>query len=263
MRKSCHNGRTKANLVQFHRYIQTIRFAGRIILLKTQQQSRLTRNTRNSVRKNPIRVWTSTISKGRSFKMAYAVTETNGVKVYNLSAGKSLPQFLSASKRKELRRSDEGYRRRIQLLQDFGFDTACQRVKFGRDGIHLAATGTYPPCLKMFDVRELSMKFERRLEAEVVQFQVTIVFATTELHARPKPTLCPNVCPPSFCQMISESLYCWKTTGTLSSTPAMVLITRPESLGSVATWLFTILLPVRSRKSSLSSEYCAIYLVFW
>ncbi len=104
--------------------------------------------------------------------MAYSVTETNGVKVYNLSVGKSLPQFLSESKRKELRKTDEGYRRRIQLLQDFGFDTAAQRVKFARDGIHLAATGTYPPSLKLFDVRELSMKVERRLDAEVVQFQV-------------------------------------------------------------------------------------------
>ncbi len=104
--------------------------------------------------------------------MAYAVTETNGVKVYNLSVGKSLPQYLSESKRKELRKTDEGYRRRIQLLQDFGFDTAAQRVKFARDGIHLAATGTYPPSIKLFDVRELSMKVERRLDAEVVQFQV-------------------------------------------------------------------------------------------
>lgn len=104
--------------------------------------------------------------------MAYTVTQTNGVKVYNLSVGRSLPQFLSESKKKELRRTDAGYARRIQLLQDFGFDTAAQRVKFARDGLHLAATGTYPPCIKMFDVRELSLKFERRLDAEVVQFQV-------------------------------------------------------------------------------------------
>lgn len=96
------------------------------------------------------------------------------MKVYNLSAGKSLPAFLSDSKKKELRRTDDGYRRRIQLLQDFDFDTACQRVRFARDGLHLAATGTYPPCIKMFDVRELSLKFERRLDAEVVQFQVNV-----------------------------------------------------------------------------------------
>ncbi len=100
------------------------------------------------------------------------VSTLNGVKVYNLSAGKTVPQFITEKKKKELNKTDESFRRRIQLLQDFGFDTAAQRVKFSKDGVYIAATGTYPPNLKVFDVRELSMKFERRMDAEAVQFQV-------------------------------------------------------------------------------------------
>ena len=100
------------------------------------------------------------------------VSTLNGVKIYNLSAGKAVPQFITEKKKKELNKTDESFRRRIQLLQDFGFDTAAQRIKFRRDGIYIAATGTYPPNLKVFDVRELSMKFERRMDAEAVQFQV-------------------------------------------------------------------------------------------
>jgi len=40
------------------------------------------------------------------------------------------------------------------------------------DGIHVVATGVYKPQVKVFDTRELSMKFERHLDAEVVQFEI-------------------------------------------------------------------------------------------
>lgn len=40
------------------------------------------------------------------------------------------------------------------------------------DGNYIVATGMYPPTVKVFDVRDLSMKFERRLDSEVVQLEV-------------------------------------------------------------------------------------------
>lgn len=40
------------------------------------------------------------------------------------------------------------------------------------DGHFIVATGMYPPTVKVFDVRDLSMKFERRLDAEVVQLEI-------------------------------------------------------------------------------------------
>lgn len=64
------------------------------------------------------------------------------------------------------------YRRRIELLQDFHFASGSQRIKMSGDGNFIVATGMYPPTVKVFDVRDLSMKFERRLDSEVVQLEI-------------------------------------------------------------------------------------------
>ncbi|RMX66217.1 hypothetical protein DD238_001255 [Peronospora effusa] len=104
---------------------------------------------------------------------ALAASSLNGVKIYNLSSGKTLPQWLNekGGSRKALAK-DEDYRRRVELLQDFHFPAASQRVRMSADGNFVVATGVYPPSVKVFDVRDLSLKFERGLDAEVVQFEV-------------------------------------------------------------------------------------------
>ncbi|CAI5730617.1 unnamed protein product [Hyaloperonospora brassicae] len=104
---------------------------------------------------------------------ALAASSLNGVKIYNLSSGKTLPQWLAekSGSRKALAK-DEDYRRRVELLQDFHFPASSQRVRMAADGHFVVATGVYPPLVKVFDVRDLSLKFERGLDAEVVQFEV-------------------------------------------------------------------------------------------
>ncbi|KAL4177351.1 hypothetical protein KRP22_002284 [Phytophthora ramorum] len=104
---------------------------------------------------------------------ALAASSLNGVKIYNLSSGKTLPQWLAekGGSRKALAK-DEDYRRRMELLQDFHFRAGSQRVRMSADGNFVVATGGYPPLVKVFDVRDLSLKFERGLDAEVVQFEV-------------------------------------------------------------------------------------------
>jgi len=99
------------------------------------------------------------------------ITENNDVKVYSLSAGKSLPQFLEDAKTKQASlRYNEDYRRRIEIIQDFEFTVASTRVRVSRDGEYIAATGVYPPELKLFETRELGMKVNRGLDHEVVDF---------------------------------------------------------------------------------------------
>ncbi|KAE9049182.1 Nucleolar protein 10 [Phytophthora rubi] len=104
---------------------------------------------------------------------ALAASSLNGVKIYNLSSGKTLPQWLAekGGSRKALAK-DEDYRRRVELLQDFHFPSGSQRVRMSADGNYVVATGVYPPSVKVYDVRDLSLKFERGLDAEVVQFEV-------------------------------------------------------------------------------------------
>ncbi|EKX53283.1 hypothetical protein GUITHDRAFT_64390, partial [Guillardia theta CCMP2712] len=99
------------------------------------------------------------------------VTESRGIKVYNVSSGKTLPQWLSEKKKKSLRK-DEEYKSRIELIQDLEFDVASSHLRLSKDGKFMAATGVYPPQVKVYELSELSMKFERHMDCEVVQFQI-------------------------------------------------------------------------------------------
>lgn len=64
-----------------------------------------------------------------------------------LHTGKTLPQWLSEKKRRSLSK-DVDYRRRIELLQDFDFPTASQKVCVSQDGQFVIVAGTYPPQIK-------------------------------------------------------------------------------------------------------------------
>ncbi|KRX92313.1 Nucleolar protein 10 [Trichinella pseudospiralis] len=67
------------------------------------------------------------------------VTSLNDVKVYNLSAGRSLPDWLSDRKRRRL---------------------------IGK------SVGTYKPRIRCYDVQQLSLKFERCVDSEVIKMKV-------------------------------------------------------------------------------------------
>lgn len=99
------------------------------------------------------------------------VTEFNDTKVYNLTAGKSLPQFIAEARRnnKSLKRNED-YQKRIDIIQDFEFKVASTRVAVSPDGSYLAACGVYPPECRLFDTKELGMKALRGLDCEVVDF---------------------------------------------------------------------------------------------
>ena len=105
-------------------------------------------------------------------------SELNGVKVYNLaSVGKALPAWVTAKKKavekvKKKKWNDPGSSERLEVLQDLFFPTSSGRIKVSRDGGTLMATGMYPPQVRCYELRELSLKFSRHFEAEVVQFQI-------------------------------------------------------------------------------------------
>uniref|UniRef100_A0A2K5QTC6 Nucleolar protein 10 n=1 Tax=Cebus imitator TaxID=2715852 RepID=A0A2K5QTC6_CEBIM len=84
------------------------------------------------------------------------VSSLNEVKIYSLSCGKSLPEV----------------RRRIELIQDFEMPTVCTTIKVSKDGQYILATGTYKPRVRCYDTYQLSLKFERCLDSEVVTFEI-------------------------------------------------------------------------------------------
>lgn len=100
------------------------------------------------------------------------VSELNDVKVYNLSSGKSLPEWLSERKRRQLLKQDVDARRRIELIQDFTMPTASTNIVVSKDKNYILASGVYKPRIKCYDVSQLSIKFERCFDSDAVKFEV-------------------------------------------------------------------------------------------
>lgn len=96
------------------------------------------------------------------------VQTRNDVRIYNLSSGPSLPEWIGERARRNLAKKDEGIRRRIELLQDFSMPSASTKLVQSADGRYIMAAGTYPPRIRCYDVDDLSLKFERYLDAGVV-----------------------------------------------------------------------------------------------
>lgn len=61
---------------------------------------------------------------------------------------------------------------KIELIQDFEFPEASNKLRFTRDGLHIMATGTYKPQIRVWECEQLSLKFERHTDAENVDFAV-------------------------------------------------------------------------------------------
>lgn len=115
--------------------------------------------------------------------------------VYNLAKGKTLPEFLeeSRTKRQSLR-YNEDYRKRMELLHDMQFKGTSSSVTISEDQNFIAASGAYPPEIRLFDLSELGMKCVRRLDHEIIQAEflsedyrkIAMLCAdrTIELHAQ-------------------------------------------------------------------------------
>ncbi|RVE66367.1 hypothetical protein OJAV_G00106740 [Oryzias javanicus] len=100
------------------------------------------------------------------------ISSINDVKIYNLSYGKSLPEWLSDRRKRQLQKKDVDLQRRIELIQDFEMPTLCTSIKVSRDGQFILATGTYKPRIRCYDTFQLSLKFERCLDSDVVAFDM-------------------------------------------------------------------------------------------
>lgn len=61
-----------------------------------------------------------------------------------MSTSKKLPDWLSNKKKRSLRK-DEEFRRRVELVQDLSFPSACTTLKASQDGEYLFAAGLHAP----------------------------------------------------------------------------------------------------------------------
>ncbi|KAG8905495.1 hypothetical protein FRB99_008840 [Tulasnella sp. 403] len=120
------------------------------------------------------------------------------VKVYTVNgaapgSASSLPDWLT--RRRALanagkgRFSKEQVEGAIDLIQDFEFPEASNRIRSTRDGRHVYATGTYKPRMRCFDLDQLTVKFERHTNAENVDFIILSDDWTKTLHLQDNRTL--------------------------------------------------------------------------
>ncbi|KAJ2925100.1 hypothetical protein H1R20_g12007, partial [Candolleomyces eurysporus] len=104
--------------------------------------------------------------------------DPSAVKVYTVNgdtagSSSSLPDWLTRKRAvKGKRATKERYEGSIELIQGFEFPEASNKVKVTRDGRNVLATGTYKPQLRVWDLDQLSLKFERHSDAENVDFVV-------------------------------------------------------------------------------------------
>ncbi|OCH93959.1 hypothetical protein OBBRIDRAFT_885177 [Obba rivulosa] len=119
------------------------------------------------------------------------VPDPSSVKVYTVNGAASgsssaLPDWLTRKravkgkgKHRAVREHVEGT---IELIQHFEFPEASNRIKTTRDGHHAVATGTYKPQMRVWDLDQLSLKFERHSDAENVDFLMLSDDWTKSIH---------------------------------------------------------------------------------
>ncbi|KAL4068613.1 WD40-repeat-containing domain protein [Scleroderma yunnanense] len=118
------------------------------------------------------------------------VVAGNDVKVYTVNgavagSSSSIPDWLTrrrAAKAKGKRVLKEREEGQIELIQGFEFPEASNKVKTTRDGRHAIATGTYKPQMRVWDLDELTMKFERHTDVENVDFIILSDDWTKTIH---------------------------------------------------------------------------------
>ena len=98
--------------------------------------------------------------------------DSNDVKQYNLTTGRSLPDWLDERKRRRALKKDVDLNRRIELIQDFSMPAVSNSIRISPDGSYIMACGTYKPRVRCYDVHDLGLKFERCLDSEVVTFRL-------------------------------------------------------------------------------------------
>ncbi|CAK7891385.1 ribosome biogenesis protein Enp2p [[Candida] anglica] len=116
--------------------------------------------------------------------MVLKSTSAGNVSVYQVSGtnvSRSLPDWI-AKKRKRSLKNDIEYQNRIELIQDFEFSEASNKIKVSPDGQYAMATGTYKPQIHVYDFANLSLKFDRHTDCENVDFIILSNDWTKSVH---------------------------------------------------------------------------------
>lgn len=116
--------------------------------------------------------------------MVLKSTTAGNVSVYQVSGtnvSRSLPDWID-KKRKRALKHDLEYQNRIELIQDFEFSEASNKIKVTNDGQYCMATGTYKPQIHVYEFANLSLKFDRHTNVENIDFLILSNDWTKSVH---------------------------------------------------------------------------------
>ncbi|ORX33872.1 WD40-repeat-containing domain protein [Kockovaella imperatae] len=106
------------------------------------------------------------------------------------TSSSTLPTWIT-TKPRSVRPAGSTHRKRVktqreigqlELIQDFAFPEAAIKIKTTEDGDFAIGTGTYKPMMKVWDLHDLTVKFERVTDAENVDFVILSSDWTKTLH---------------------------------------------------------------------------------
>ncbi|RKP30443.1 WD40 repeat-like protein [Metschnikowia bicuspidata] len=116
--------------------------------------------------------------------MVLKSTSAGDVSVYQVAGSnlsRSLPDWIARKRKKELKK-DVDYMNRVELIQDFEFSEASNKIRVTPDGQFAMATGTYKPQIHVYDFSNLSLKFDRHTDSENVDFTILSTDWTKSVH---------------------------------------------------------------------------------
>lgn len=97
------------------------------------------------------------------------ITTVNNVKIYNLSTGKALPDWLSDKKRRRILKKNADLLHKTELIQDLDMPVLSNNIVLSPDKNYLLVSGMYKPRIRCYDLKQMSMKFERCFDAECIK----------------------------------------------------------------------------------------------
>ncbi|OAF64646.1 Nucleolar protein 10 [Intoshia linei] len=92
------------------------------------------------------------------------LTSPNNVKIYCLANELSKPDWSSKKKYKSVDQNNV-----INIIQDLEMPTVSKTVCMTADGNYMIASGTYKPRIRCYDLNEMTLKFERCVDYEVLK----------------------------------------------------------------------------------------------
>ncbi|WWC69140.1 uncharacterized protein I206_103076 [Kwoniella pini CBS 10737] len=117
-----------------------------------------------------------------SFPKVYTVNGPSSTSSTSLPSWVAIKTKSKGGPNKKKRTKTQHSTTDLELIQDFTFPGSSIKIKTTEDGQHAIATGTYKPMIKVWDLENLTVKFERVTDAENVDFVILSTDWTKTLH---------------------------------------------------------------------------------